>query len=536
MNFKKILTFTCLGTLLCGAATACTKSTPGGEDTLQIRCYKGGYGDDWLKELAKQFEKTFPGKKVEIVESSANVTEKSKNEILVPKKNNIDLYFTNGSNFYSIIEQSKKVLKTSGQVLLEDLTDVYNSKAIGFDGKEESETIASRMFAGYKEQMSYNGSLSKWVGKVYKLSWADAMTGLIANVKVLNKYGLDIPVTTNDLVNCIETIAAHTKDDKIYPYSWAGSNCPGYWSYLFETWFAQYSSSANYRNFMKCEPSSGDIQHEGYKVYEDVGILKGLEQMYEILDLRYSSNGSASKQHMTAQNEFLRGESGFIVDGDWMLDEMKDDYFEEAKDIRFMKTPILSVIGTECGLTEAEFKAVVVAVDEGKTDAELKALQPKLTDANIKRIRDARAVYDCIGVTHDMFIPSYADAKDTAKLFMRFMYSNDGCRVFRNKAYANLPLSYHKEAGDANTPYQQSLDKIYQGQLDMISGSGDLNSVRSLSGLLIFNVSEWAHPVTYKAIMIDKNSSKPAYSAQKIFEGEANYVKESWKNYMEYIY
>lgn len=534
MAFKKYLSFACLSVILMGAVAGCgNRVVAGGEDTIQVRAFKGGYGDEWLKQAKIEFEKTFPGKKVEIVESSATVTEKSKQEILVPKKNNIDLYFTNGSGFYNIIEQSKKILKTSKEVLLEDLTDVYNSKAIGFDGKEESETIANRMFSGYKEACQYNGDLAQWQGNIYKLPWADAMTGLCVNKSVLDKYGLEIPLTTNDLVNCITTIASHTATDKVYPYTWAGSNASGYWSYLFETWFAQYSTAENFYKFMKCEPANGDIVNNGYEVYQDTGILKSLEVMFEILDLKYSPNGSASMTHMEAQNKFLRGESAFIVDGDWVMDEMKEDYYEEAKEIIFAKAPIISVFGEEMGITDAQLHNVVKAIDEGKTDAEIKAIV-SLTDANIKRIRDARAIHNGIGVSHDMVIPSYSDAKDTAKLFIRFLYSNDGCRLFRNNAYSNLPLTYTIQEGDKNTPFQQSLDEIYKGESVMVSGAADLNSVRQATMMYMFNVSEWQHPNTYKSIMVDKNGAK-AYSPEKIFQDEAKYMKSNWATYMNLL-
>ncbi|MCQ3035665.1 MAG: extracellular solute-binding protein [Bacilli bacterium] len=536
MKRKNLILPVLLCTLTSLAATSCkSKVEVGGESTIQIKAYKGGYGTDWLHAAADEFQKANPDVKFDFVEESSGVTEAAGQEIMVPKNNQIDLYFLTGIDMYDCIERSQTILRTKDKTILEPLNDILDSKAIDKDGKEESETIRSRMFDGYIESSSYNGDLVKWQDNVYKLPWADATTGLFCNPSVLARYGLEKPLTTDELVNCVTTIASHTAADKVYPYSWAGQNAPGYWSYLFETWFAQYSGKKAFDNFMKCDAGDGDIKRNGYKVYQDQGILKGLEAMYQILDLKYSSNGSASKSHMEAQNEFITGKSAFMVDGDWLLCEMSRDYFDQAKDIEMVRTPILSSIGTELGITDAQLHTLVEMIDEGKSNDEIGVALTMLTSTQIERVRAARSVHDGIGVGHDIVIPSYSDAKDAAKRFVRFLYSNDGCRIFRNKAYANMPLSYTPDAADANTNFQQSVDKLYSYEKPaMVSGSVKLNNIRSAAQIFMFNYTAWVHPNTYKSIMIDKNGDKKL-SAQYIFEKEAEYVEKSWSKYMTYV-
>lgn len=510
----------------------------GGEATIQIRAYNGGYGLDWLHAAASEFQKAHPDVKFDFVEESALVTsEVVQSEIAMPKNNQIDMYFLNGIDVEILLQKSYSALKTRDQVLLEPLNDIYESKAIDVNGNEESETIASRFFAGYKEASEYDGAYDKWKGSMFTLPWANAMTGLFVNPSVLEKYNLEIPLTSNEFIKTIKTIAEKGKDDGIFPYSWGGDNASGYWSYLYETWFAQYSGQKAIIDFVKCEPGNGGIKNFGYKVYEDKGILEALKGMFDILDLHYSSNGSASKKHMEAQTEFVTGKSAYMLDGDWVVNEMKRDYIEQAKNIKMIGAPILSVIGEEIGVSDEQLHNLVVMIDEHKTNEQIKTVIPSLDDEKIARVYNARCIYDSIGAAHPIVIPSYSDAKDAAKLFVRYLYSNDGCRVFRNNTYSNLPLKYQKQEGDSDTVYQKSLDKIQDyDDPQMITTASPFNNVRNVAQIYLFNYSAWVHPVTFKSILIDKNSSSPKFSAQFIYENEALYVKNNWSKYMSYVY
>lgn len=541
MKSKKLLCLSLLGAAC--ALTSCKnpfKKTDevGGTSHVQIRCYKGGYDVEWLNELIRQFNNTFKSKgySAELMESGEKVTETSKQDIYLPDENQTDLYFTNGSAMTDIISQSQNYLGTYDKVLLEELTDVYNSKAIGFDGQEESQTISERFVGGFKELCEYNGSETRWNGKLFKLPWADAFTGLFANKKVLERYGIvDIPLTSNELIAAVNKIYNNRKGDD-YPYAFGGNNTSGYFSFLFETWFGQYSTVENFKKFMKLEPADGNIKEHGYQVYQDQGIKKALEGMFDYCDYKFAAPGSDSAKHLEAQKKFVLGKAGFMVNGNWVMQEMRLNYPEAANDIIMLKTPVLSSIGEEVGLTDAQLHDVVKAIDELKNDNEIKQLVT-ISDEGITRIRNARRVVDSIGPTHDMFIPSYSDAKDAAKLFIRFMYSNDGCNVFRDKAWANLPLTYtiKDELKSKTNAFQASLDTVYAaGKPEIISGSADYNSARSDSQMYLFNYKSWTHPKTYINIMDDKFKDHK-FTPQYIFEKEAQYVENNWKTYKAYI-
>lgn len=540
MKLRKFLLPLVTATTALLAVTGCTQSVKvGGEATIQIKSYKAGYGTDFLHEMISKYQEAHPEISFEIVEESALLDgEKTAAEIAIPKKNQIDLYFITGLDVNYLVKRSSSILNKRDVTLLEPLDDIFEGKAIGLDGKEEEETIKSRFFGGFEELIRYEGEFPKWRGTIFTLPWADASTGLFVNKKVLDKYNVEIPLTSNEFTGAVRTIYTNGASQDNYPFSWGGANAAGYWQYLYETWFAQYTGVEKFNNFMNCDPGNGKIVEEGYKVYEDVGILKTLEAMFDILDLNYSPKGSRSKTHMEAQTEFFTGRTAFMIDGDWILNEMKRDYYEYGKDIIMIGAPILSSIGEEIGITDAQLHDLVVMIDEHKTNAEIKAVIPSLTDEQIARVVAARSVHDTVGAGHQIVIPSYADAKEAAKDFVRFFYSNDGCRIFRNFANANLPLSYKIEDGDTNTPFQQSLDKIRNyDNPTIVTSVASFNGVRSTPTppLYTFNYSAWATPYTFMYIMIDKASSNPAFTPEKIFTEEKNYVKNKWSQYMVYI-
>ena len=138
-----------------------------------------------------------------------------------------------------------------------------------------------------------------------------------------------------------------------------------------------------------------------------------------------------------------------------------------------------------------------------------------------------------------MFVPSYSDAIDATKTFIRFMYSNDGCNIFREKAWGNLPIHYTVKNPSKTTGYQASLDKVYaQGKTQVISDNAEYNSIRSSAQIYLFNYSAWQHPNAFKNIMINHDlvvEGKKPFLPENMWETEAQYVKDSWKSYMEKV-
>lgn len=508
-------------------------SGEGGSKTAIVKFNRGGYGDEWLYAMKEAFEEAYKeeGYKIEIQIVIGDHGDLTEQEIkLGPEKTKVDLFITSNVNIYNLLAHSRKVMNDDTTPLLEPLDDVFYSPAIGADKQEEAKTIEERVFSGFRESYIYDGD-DIWNGTVFTLGAFTASTGIAVNPAVFERYGVALPNTTDELIAAVKTISEKGAADGVYPFVWAGNNAPGYWSYLYDCLFAQYAGVEAFRNFVATQPESGDIINDGWKVYEDKAILESLKVLEPMMNLDYAPNGSINFTHTEAQHYLMVGEAGFMITGDWLLSEMKKDYYAEASNCIMLKTPVLSVIGTECGITDAQLSQAVTMVDEGKTNEEIVAAISGLTEEGAIRIRNARNIYSSIGASLHMMMPNYADAKDVAKLFIKFMYSEDGCRIMRDNAHALVPVACESYETTEQTTFLDSIAKVMNdGEATAIFYDPNKSIIRSSSGLLEFNYSAFVSPNTFKSMMLDKK-----ITAQYIYEKDLEYVKNNWANYIAYV-
>ncbi len=131
----------------CGATSEGSTS----ETIVDVRAYKAGYDTVWLKSASEKFNDLYKDKgyKINIVEETNSVSETASMEIKDVANNNIDLYFINGVDIADYVLSSAGIM-FDGELLVEDLSDVYSAKAIKFDGKEENVTIESKLHEANK--------------------------------------------------------------------------------------------------------------------------------------------------------------------------------------------------------------------------------------------------------------------------------------------------------------------------------------------------------------------------------------------------
>ena len=200
-----------IGTLVgCGAGGAAGGNQASGPKKLVIKFFKGGYGDEWLYAMADAFEEAYKdeGYEVEIqVKASGGNTVAEQELKLGPEKNDVDLYFASSVSTHNVLNYSKKVMRDENTPLLEPLNDIYNAPAVGANKQPESKTIAERTFAGFEDSYLYKGTNETWQGKIFNLSEFASSTGLFVNTKVLQKYGVNVPNTTDEFVSVVKTIS-----------------------------------------------------------------------------------------------------------------------------------------------------------------------------------------------------------------------------------------------------------------------------------------------------------------------------------------
>lgn len=497
-----------------------------------------GYGNSWLVEAAKAFEEAYADEGYEI-ELKISYAYENNAALEIGKgadKNDVDLYIDAG-DMESLLNASKKTMR-DGSAVLVDLTEVvWNQPAIGSDRKEESQTIGERYLLD-TEYLYYDGAIEAFHGGIYALPLTIGSCGIVLNPTVTEQfgYGLDnLPRTTDEFNAMCVAIAEKTPETGIYAYAWPGGNASGYITYLFYEYFAQYSGKEGFMNFVKTLPESGDVLNDGWMVYEDKGIMEGMRAMLPIMKPEFSPPGSASMTHLEAQHEVLVGNAAFIMNGDWVLNEMEDEYYEEASQCVMMNTPVISVIGQECGITDSELSQAVGMIDEGKTNAEIIAVIAGLDDGEVQRIRDARNIYSCgdKSVRGGACIPAYADGRDVAIAFLRFLCSEDGCQIIRDEAYniSSFACEGYKSKGD--TVYMDSVvANINPGHGEYISMDAGLSVVRAKSGMLPFNHPSVISPQTFRTIILDTTG---ILTAEFIYESERDFAKSNWSQWASYV-
>ena len=553
-NVKKIIALMLAVLSLVGVFTGCggdgntVETNPDGEiaqgKTAIVAYNSVGYGHQWLEAIAEEFNKAYAeeGYKVELKISMAYENNPSLEIGKGAERNDTDMYL-DAANLETLLEASDRTMRGEGAVLVDMKESVWNQPAIGFDKQEESKTVAER-FTLNTDYVYYNGKREDFHGGVYVLptgmeQWS---VGINVNPSVTAQYGYDannLPRTTDEFNAMCEKIAETSKDTGVYAYTWAGGNASGYLAYLYYEYFAQYTGYENFMNFIETKPFTGatldDIKNDGWKIYEDQGILEAFKAMEPIMKPKFSANGTASMDHMTAQHQLLTGKAAFMIMGDWLLAQMKDQYFEEASQCILMKTPVLSVIGTECGISDAELSNAVKMIDEGKTNEEIMAVISGLDATETARIREARNIYgggEAV-IRSGMAIPAYADGRDVAILFARFMCSEDAQRVIRNQGYKINCYECESYDFEKETDYMKSVvANMNMGEGLYISMDNSLSIIRSNSNMLCFNHPTTGYPLVFKNMIMDTTG---IMSAENLYELEKDYAKQYWSTWTAYI-
>ncbi len=454
-TFTKIVALS-LGAVASLSMAACTKpyevDPSKKSNTCKIKAVKAGYEVDWLTAIAEKFNTTYAdeGYKVEITLTDTTID--MMNEIKIPKTNDTDLYFEYNS-VNKLVDASRSILGSKGGALLEDLTDLYNSKAVGLDKQEQGEKIIDRYDSSVLNSCKYTGVLPGYDG-IYSMYYQGGSGGVYVNKKVLTDkgYTFDDLLTTASMLKVVaETAPANPLDTTaFFPVAWGGT-VPGYWNQIAQVLFAQYEGRDAYHDFWNFIPKQGTQIENGYEVYQDRGMYESLRVVEALSNRDYTVPGTSSFTHTAAQARVFNGTSLLMVNGDWIYKEMEKDYGDKLGDVIAIKTPVISALGVKlnlCGATHAEgdtcasceekLKAIVKNVDLGKDKTAI-ASENGVSAEVAQTIIDARNYYlREIQEAFALSIPSYADAKDVAKLFIRFMFSDEMNDVYREHTYVSL--------------------------------------------------------------------------------------------------
>ncbi len=541
--------------LMAGSIVGCSgKANLGNVNTetdgkrIEIKAVVAGYGVDWLTAMTKKFNEVYKDEGYEAVVTLTDSELNAVNEVKTPNRCTTDIFFEY-NNIEQLLNQSYSILKKKDAALLEDLSDVFNSPAIGADKKEQGEKIIDRFTSqNYIEAAKYSGRFN--FKGLYGMPWQGGTQGVYVNPKALTDrgYSVDNLLTTDDLIATVKALAPADPLDTsaFFPISWSGAKAPGYWDYLMQVLFAQYEGAESYSNFWNFVPDEGTVEDKGYTVYEKKGIYEALKVVQELLNKDYSTPGTTSMDHITAEARVAQGKSMFIVAGDYLYKELEKDYKNDIPNVVAIKHPVISALGIKlslcgaashaedasCAACNEKLRNIVKAVDENvKTDAEIASAQ-NVSEAAVKEIRAARGYYLGTSGTVQAFIPSYSDAKKGAKLFLRFMYSDDGMKIFREKTYVDLPVSYTVEPERATDAYVQAMyEKMFSSNSSAVTNYSFTSAIRKKVPMYIDD-SELSTVAAYQALSYSHSQGQPTMTAKSIYEKCIAGAKNRWTEFL----
>ena len=527
------------------ASTGCKKAKPDGEQVLEIFLWDAGYGTQWLSDMSEAFKQEdwvkekYP--ELEIVIDADSDSKKATTYIDAGEKggNTVDLFFSSNLQRYTGVSYD-------GKEHFADLTEtVFNQKVPG-----ENKTVYEKMWGSALESIRHyekgqDSNSSNVAFKSYIFPWVGGMNAILYNAEHLETLGLDVPLTTNQLIE-----ACKTAKNSSLPYnltSQKGSyailtdSSGNYWDTYYNVWWGQYEGVEKYYDFFNGFDGVG----QSYHVYEQKGKLYSLQTLEKLLKWGngYVFQGHTGYDYMAAQTQFLSGDAVFYCVGDWYAKEMEDiaadmkKMGEHVYDIRLMKNPVVSEIIelTPSISSEEMLIAVIKAIDAGYSTQDMakqasfyqeselglsNAMQnacANITDKDYERILKARSIVSSSGTRDTGCVPSYAKGKDVAFDFLKFMATDKAQNIYTEATGgSNLPFDYDLKT--KNPTLYNSLPQLSKDRADYFSNNtyeisllpdylafplvryGGMNAVHSLGGVSVVNyfISKGAAADAYK--------------------------------------
>ena len=432
---KKLVKLSCIAmsAALVFGLTACNNtddpSTPGkpGQTagTISVHYSAGGFGKEVYNRLSDDYRaltgvtvKWLPSYKTGEIQSILQ-SGQQKNDIVMPLLN---------------------MYQSQDSKMLEDLTDVY-------EAIPEGETVAVKDLMN-KTLYEYSEARD---GKRYQMFANNSVSAFCYNIDTLNEaFGAgnwELPRTTDELI----TIANQLKSKKYYAFS-SSVSINYYWDYVGTVWWAQYDGQEAYRNYYYgkyYDETSGD-----YKLGPQIAETKGKKYSLETLSTIMSGkNGYMHKLadrmgFEEAQAAFLSNgymgddtKCAFMVNGDWLENEMFMWLMNNPQNIAMMRNPVISKIAEKLTTvkTDAKLSEVVKAVDEGKTEV------AGVSAEDFARVKEARLMCYTATPNYPIGIPANRpeNKKKLAKDFLVYLYSDRAQKIVATELRGlTYPTSY----------------------------------------------------------------------------------------------
>ncbi len=446
------------------------KGVSRGENELYITVYDGGYGTDWIDQVAKDYE----------AKTGVTVHWEADQAILDRISTELD---NPSSDIYMSHDITWQEFADLGQ--LEVLDDLYESEVEG-TGK----TFKERLCAGAEEISKLDN------GHYYKVCYTQGAGGLIYNIDMFKANGWEVPTTYDELkALCQQIVDAKVQTDNldtVVPIAWSGADREYYWDYIVFEWWAQLAGESAINKYKAFKGDDGKYS-TGYEVYNPETNHKEFVQAYDkwheliAMNPNYSNSKPQSTKLVTANSLFASGGAAMIPYAQWAKYEIqKNSGITFNFDVAMMKTPKISATAQDYNYN--------------------------------------------VGFGDSIIIPSNIPeaSKETAKDFLRYLAGKEACKTFVDKARgAFLAFDYSiVDLGDLlNDTYIKS---VYE----KLTTSKNFNLV-SMNPVAYTNSSAimpWIGNVYYYSKAFAEPSNT-AYQGAAVGATIYNTAKSSWSSW-----
>lgn len=464
MKNKKIICFLpCL--LFSSCLIGCEKPN---DNVLKIVCIDAGYGREWIDEIAENFKTKNPGVEVEI--NALYEAESQIKQHLSSSKNPDDLYISVGASW--------KTYAASGYFL--ELDSFIEEEVDGIKIKDK----ISPEFAN-----SIYFTKSSGEKKVYRLPNISGIGGIFFNEKMFNDNNWKIPTTYSELVTLCDTIVSSNipvagdpdRTTAVKPFLYTGTNTD-YFDYTVFTWWSQLVGKSAIEEFLKYDDKEkfNSETNQTYKGLKDA--TKAWNDLFtnrNYVDHKYNTTSAGS-----AQKDFVNGYAAMMFNGDWLYNESlkltSSGAFDKTFKLGLMKTPTLD------GAKE-EFVSSSYMIGEDQYIA----------------------------------IPKTSKKADLAKAFIKEIISDNGCKIFMEKAHGILAYKADYSSMNITDSFMQKEISLRNELVDKFT---NFSSDRKY---LINKIDIWGTNANRPFLSILNNSSNLDNAFNKIYTT----VEASWDSW-----
>lgn len=419
-----------LVTAVCGFAGCVNNSGKHSEDEVHIKIWSSGTGVQFLINAVEAFNAKNTGYTVKYEDSSNNktiVSDFGKEDI-----DNTDIWM------YSIDGIPTLISKYA-----EPLNDVLDTTYEG-----ESKTIKDKFEKNFLNELVYED------GNYYSLSYGGGWYGIVYNQEIIDGVTFSVPRTTIELEALVVALY-ESKDVNMKP--WISFKDEGYWNHMLGVWQAQYDTLDYVNNtFWKLDGGAEDPAPSKNVFIKEDGRYEALKALERIMKPDYIVDGSNSNTHTTSQTRFLHDEAVMMLNGSWLLNEMRNTSGAKDKFV-MMKSPVISSIVEKCptidgydgGEPDEELAALIDAVDAvaSANDVPLTGEGYEVSREDATMVYNARNLMATNFDAHGIIIPKYATSKAGAKEFLKYFYSDENLESYWRTTQLPMMINYSNGEG-----------------------------------------------------------------------------------------